>query len=142
MPSRRDYAEEYRRRQARARAEGFASDYDRRMRQGDPERAFPRNTEDAEYLRGHRGEKFLREYAREGDAVQVGEVRDAQGRFTVLDYYPTDPHREARLISVRGMSTDEILDLLDDLQEEGVAISAGYLDPSFVPLSPSFSYPK
>jgi hypothetical protein len=128
MPSRRDYGEEYRRRQERAQSEGFASDYDRRMRRGDPDRDLPRNTEDAEFLRGHRGESFLRAYAREGDAIQVGDGRDSEGRFTTLNYYPADPHREARTISIRDLSTDEVRDLLDDLEDEGVAISAGYLE--------------
>jgi hypothetical protein len=128
MPSRRDYGEEYRRRQERAQAEGFASDYDRRMRRGDPDRGLPHSSEEAEYLRGHRGESFLREYAREGDAVQIGSDRDSGGRFTSLTLYPEDPDREVRTISIRGLSTDEIHDLLDDLADEGVAVSAGYLE--------------
>ncbi len=125
MASRRDYADEYRRRQERAQAEGFSSDYDRRMRRGDPERDLPRSAEEAEYLRG---ESYLRAYAEAGDAIQVGDERDSQGRFTTLDYYPTDPDREPRTISIRGMSTDEISDLLDDLEDEGVAVAAGYLE--------------
>lgn len=122
MASRRDYGEEYRRRQERAQAEGFASDYERRM-------AGTRdNPEDREYARGHRGEGYLRDYAREGDAVQLSSERDSEGRFTTLTLYPEDPDREVRLISIRGLSTDEIHDLLDDLADEGVAVSAGYLE--------------
>ncbi len=123
MASRRDYADEYRRRQERAAEEGYASDYERRMagaRGDDPEAR--------EYQRGHRGEGFLRDYAQEGDAVEIGENRDSQGRFTTLNYYPADPDREPRTISIRGMGTDEISDLLDDLEDEGVAVSAGYLE--------------
>lgn len=127
MASRRDYADEYRRRQERAQAEGFASDYERRMRRGDPDRPLPEG-EQAEYLRGHRGEAFLRGYAREGDALEVGEERDSLGRFTSLTLYPADPDREVRVISIRGLDTDEVRDLLDDLEDEGVAISAGYLE--------------
>lgn len=122
MASRRDYGEEYRRRQERAQAEGFASDYERRM-------AGTRdNPEDREYARGHRGEGYLRDYAREGDAVQLSSERDSEGRFTTLTLYPEDPDREVRSISIRGLSTDEIHDLLDDLADEGVAVSAGYLE--------------
>lgn len=124
MPSRRDYSEEYRRRQERAQAEGFASDYERRMagteNADSPERR--------EFQRGHRGEAYLRDYAREGDAVEIGAERDSAGRFTTLTYYPTDPDRDVRQISIRGMDTDEIRDLLDDLEDEGVAVSAGYLE--------------
>lgn len=122
MASRRDYAAEYQRRQERAQAEGYASDYERRM---EGARDTP---EDREYQRGHRGESFLRDHAREGDAVQVGDERDSAGRFTTLAFYPTDPDREPRMISIRGMSTDDIRDLLDDLEDEGVAVSAGYLE--------------
>jgi hypothetical protein len=128
VASRRDYADEYRRRQERAQAEGFASDYDRRMRRGDPERELPSRSEEAEFLRGHRGEAFLRAYAQADDAVEIGENRDSAGRFTTLNYYPADPDRDVRTISIRGMSTDEISDLLDDLEDEGVAVSAGYLE--------------
>lgn len=129
MANRRDYAAEYRRRQEQARAEGFESDYDRRMRRGDPERDRPTpDSEEAEYLRGHRGEQFLRDHAREGDAVEIGEARDAQGRFTSLNFYPADYDRDIRVISIRGMDSDEIRDLLDDLEDAGVAVSAGYLE--------------
>lgn len=122
MANRRDYGEEYRRRQERAREEGYASDYERRM-------AGARDTPEArEYQRGHRGESYLRDYAEAGDAVQLSSDRDSAGRFTSLTYYPTDPDREVRTISIRGMSTDEIHDLLDDLEDEGVAVSAGYLE--------------
>lgn len=127
MPSRRDYAEEYLRRQERAREEGFASDYERRMRRGDLERGLPTG-EEAEYLRGHRGEGFLRDYAREGDALQLSGERDELGRFTTMILYPEDPDREVRSISIRGMSTDDIHDLIDDLVDEGVAVSVGYLE--------------
>jgi hypothetical protein len=128
MPSRRDYADEYRRRQERAREAGFASDYDRRMRRGVPEGPLPYSEEAAEYQRGHRGEGFLRDYAREGDAVQIGSERDSQGRFTTLNLYPEDPDREVRTISIRDLSTDDLRDLLDDLAAEGVAVTAGYLE--------------
>jgi hypothetical protein len=127
MASRRDYSEEYQRRQERAQAEGFASDYERRMAQAPSGEAYG-DQERREFLRGHRGESFLRDYAREGDAVEIGSDRDSQGRFTSLTYYPTDPDREVRQISIRGMDTDEIRDLLDDLEDEGVAVSAGYLE--------------
>lgn len=129
MPGRRDYADEYRRRQERAREEGFASDYERRMRQGDPNRPLPEDPEEREYLRGHRGVEYLRGYAQEGDAVQVsGDFRDADGRFTTLTYYPASPDREVRYISIRDLSTDDLYDLFDDLEAEGIAVSAGYLE--------------
>lgn len=118
---------DWERRNERAREQGFASEYDRRMRQGDLERDRP-SGEQAEYLRGHRGEAYIRDYAREGDAVMVGDERDAAGRFTTLHYYPEDPAREPRTISIRGMTIDDIHDLLDDLADEGVAIAAGYLE--------------
>ncbi len=127
MPKRRDYADEYRRRQERAAEEGFASDYERRMARaprGDEYGA----AESREYLRGHRGEAFLRAYAQADDAVEIGENRDSQGRFTTLNYYPADYDRRSRTISIRGMDSDEIRDLLDDLEDEGVAVSAGYLE--------------
>jgi hypothetical protein len=122
MPSRRDYSEEYRRRQERAREEGYASDYERRMAGAgaDPE--------EREWQRGHRGIGYLRDYAQAGDAVQISDDRDSQGRFTSLNYYPADPDREVRLISIRDLSTDELLDLLDDLRDDDVAVSAGYLE--------------
>jgi hypothetical protein len=127
MANRRDYGEEYRRRQERAQAEGFASDYERRMARA-PQGDRLEDTEAREYLRGHRGEQFLRDHAREGDAVQISDERDSDGRFTTLDFYPADPDREPRTISIRDLSTDEIHDLLDDLDDEGVAVSAGYLE--------------
>ena len=85
-------------------------------------------SEQREWLRGHRGESYLRDYAREGDAVQVGDERDSAGRFTTLHLYPDDPAREPRVISIRGMSTADVRDLLDDLEDQGVAVSAGYLE--------------
>lgn len=122
MPPDRDYSEEYRRRQERAREEGYASDYERRMAEaGD-------SPEEREWARGHRGESFLRDYAEAGDVLMVGDERDAAGRFTSLHLYPEDPEREVRTISIRGMDIDAIHDLLDDLAAEGVAISAGYLE--------------
>lgn len=127
MPSRRDYADEYRRRQERAREEGYASDYERRMA-GAPKGDDLQDTELREFLRGHRGAGFLRDYAQPGDAVQIGSERDAQGRFTTLAYYPGDPSRDARMISIRDLSTDELMDLLDDLRDDDVAVSAGYLE--------------
>lgn len=127
MPSRRDYGEEYRRRQERAQAEGFASDYERRMA-GAPQGDRLEDTELREYLRGHRGAGFLRDYAQEGDAVQLSDERDSLGRFTTLAYYPVDTDREPRMISIRDLSTDDLRDLLDDLEDEGVAVSAGYLE--------------
>lgn len=127
MPDRRDYADEYRRRQERARAEGFASDYDRRMRRGDPDADLPRSTEEAEWLRGHRGEGYLRDYAREGDVLQVDSRDPNTGQIDTLALYPTDPDRDVRLVSIRNLSTDELLDLFDDLAAEGVAVDmAGY----------------
>lgn len=125
--ARRDYAAEYRRRQERAREEGYASDYERRMA-GAPEGELLEHTELREYLRGHRGASFLRDYAQEGDAVMIEDSRDSAGRFTTLAYYPISPERDARMISIRDLDTDEIRDLLDDLEDEGVAVSAGYLE--------------
>src|SRR5215472_14484365 len=123
MPSRRDYSAEYQRRQERAREEGYASDYERRMA-GAPKGDELGDSELREFMRGHRGPEFLRSYAREGDAVEIGSQRDADGRFTTLTYYPTDPDREVRQVSIRDLSTDEVLDLLDDLEDEGVSVSA------------------
>lgn len=127
MPARRDYGEEYRRRQERAREEGYASDYQRRMA-GAPKGDDLEDTELREYLRGHRGAAFLRGYAQPGDAVQISAERDSGGRFTTLAYYPADPHRDPRMISIRDLATDELLDLLDDLRDDDVAVSAGYLE--------------
>ena len=128
MAPRRDYSDEYRRRQERAREEGFASDYERRMRQGDPGRDLPRG-EEAEYLRGHRGEEYLRGDAQPGDllVVETGS-RDSAGRFTTLMLIPEGPDRPERLISIRGMDSDELADLLDDLIAEGVTIDPDYLE--------------
>lgn len=128
MPKRRDYAAEYQRRQERAQAEGFASDYERRMasvpRTGDP----GLDEERREFQRGHRGPGSLRDYAQPGDAVQISDERDSQGRFTTLAYYPADPYRDSRIYSIRDLSTDELMDLLDDLRDDDVAVSAGYLE--------------
>lgn len=127
MANRRDYAAEYQRRQERAQAEGFASDYERRMASA-PKGESLEDTELREYLRGHRGAGFLRDYAQPGDAVQVGSERDQDGRFTTLYYYPEDPGRDVRVISIRDLSTDDLMDLFDDLRDDDVAVSAGYLE--------------
>jgi hypothetical protein len=127
MAKRRDYSAEYQARQARAREEGYASDYERRMA-GAPKGDDLGASEEREWARGHRGIGYLRDYAREGDQVEVASDRDREGRFTSLTYYPTDPHREVRTISIRDLSTDELHDLFDDLDDQGISVSAGYLE--------------
>lgn len=126
----RDYRQEYQRRQERAQEEGFASDYDRRMRRGDPERELP-SGEEAEYLRGHRGEEYLRDQAeRHGEELHLvleEGARDSQGQFTTLVLQSDDPFVEDKLISIRGLSLDELYDLFAELDAEGVAIEVNYI---------------
>lgn len=118
----RDYAAEYARRQARARAAGFSGYYEQRTR---PSPGAPRpSTEELSRLRGHRGFADLLRSLGEGDIVSVdpGSERNALGQWDRLGVTVIDgddgTEREYLIRDLDREMIDELLDRMDEVDAD------------------------
>lgn len=124
---RRDYAAEYKRRQARARALGYESYYARRVRKGAPPSAPKPSGAALRRARGHAAGRDLARSSRDGDLLiaSLG-GRDLQGRYHRVDVtvIPADGGDE-REFTLRGsqLSPEYLQRLVDDLERRGVIFS-------------------
>jgi hypothetical protein len=127
--AKRDYKAAYARRDARARALGFSSYYDQRVRKG--RLSAPRPTGAAlRRARGHAGGRDLVGAAGEGDIVIAGNaIRDSRGRFKQIDLSLVDANdgseREFTL-SGRQLSKAYLMKLVEDLEAKGVIFNYSY----------------
>lgn len=123
MARNRDYAAEYRRRQARARALGFESYYKRRVSGAGSPEARARAA-------GHRGFEGLLRAVKPGSIVAVDRkpTKDSRGRITSVDIRVTDEDGSEKLFTLRGRQlTPRNLDRLQQMIEDQDAItSPGY----------------
>lgn len=118
----RDYAAEYARRQARARAAGFESYYDRRVRGGRAATpSTPRPSGDLlQRARGHAGRAGLLAYIQPGDIVMLDRHvkdhdRDERGRWRRIgkEVHPDDPSRPVRRFQLFNVSDAQLARLID-----------------------------
>jgi ribosomal protein L27 len=123
--TRRDYAAAYKRRDARARALGFKSYYDQRVRKG--KLSAPRPTGAAlRRARGHASGRDLLATARDGDVVVASMGgRDAQGRYRQIDITLLGSDGGDLEFTLRGsqMKASYLRRLVADLGAKGVTFS-------------------
>ena len=124
---RRDYRAEYARRNARARAAGFASYYDYRVRAGSLEAPRPKG-ETLRRRRGHAAGKDLVKAAREGDLLVAQLNRDSKGRFRSIDVTLIHEDGSEQEFTLKGRQLDPayLRGVEDEIAESGVAQSYGY----------------
>jgi hypothetical protein len=123
--AKRDYKAAYARRNARARALGFTSYYDQRVRKG--RLSAPRPTGAAlRRLRGHASGRDLLATARDGDVVIASMGgRDANGKYHHVDITLLGSDGGDLEFTLRGpqMKTSYLKQLVADLEAKGVAFS-------------------
>jgi hypothetical protein len=131
----RDYAAENAARERRARALGFASDYDRRRRGGRgarPSDPIPEDPQERAERRGHAGRAALLDRVREGDLIMLADhisqiERRRGGRRSYVEIelllIPTDAEEPERTFSLHNLSSDELEVLIGDLADAGAVFS-------------------
>lgn len=130
-PRRRDYAAEYRRRQAKARREGFSGYYAKRVRGG--ERATPSAPAPTgaalRRARGHASQSDLVDEANAGWFISVFPLdRDASGRWTRMriDAIDDDGSEREYWLSGHQLDRENLKRLARDLDAAGVRFSPKY----------------
>lgn len=130
---RRDYAAEYRRRQARAKEAGFESYYDQRMRGGAsavPSDPLPRTRAERQRRRGHAGFSAFLDYIHEGDVVMLADhisriERSASGRYAAIEklVVPEDPERATRRFVIHGLTATQLQQMIEAEIEAGAVLT-------------------
>lgn len=121
---RRDYAAEYARRQARARAAGFRSYYEQRTRRAPGAEKPPPDV--LRRRRGHAGPADLRRDAGAGDQLTAQLTRrDDQGRYRRIEIAVDSPDGTTTTYRLHGrqLRKDFLLRLVRDLEAAGVTFS-------------------
>ena len=133
MASKRDYRAAYARRDARARAAGFDSYYDQRVRGGQtatPGSAKPHGQQLAR-ARGHAARADLLRALKPGDLVfSEFDRRDEKGKFTALQLRLVDLRGREReyLLSGRQLKCRQMRELVERIEEAGATIAPGGYD--------------
>ena len=132
MARRRDYQAENARREARARAAGFKSAYDQRIRGG--ARATPDTpiADDRKRAAGHAGKTALLREFQPGSSVAVSTnlrnvLVDDSGRFTI-PITVTTPDMEEREYLLRDVDDDYLQYLIDELEDMDADFEEGGYD--------------
>jgi hypothetical protein len=127
--SKEQNAAAYARRDARARALGFASYYDLRVRRRNL--GAPRPSGEAlRRARGHRGGRDLVRAARDSDLINAGITdRDSKGRYRRIDLSliaANDGSETEFTLTGRQLTKAYLLKLVEDLEAKGVIFNHAY----------------
>lgn len=128
-PRKRDYAAEYRRRQAKARREGFSGYYGKRIRRGAPPSAPAPTGAELRAARGHAAGSDLAREAQSDWFISVFPMdRDSAGRWTRIRIDAIDDEGREREYWLTGkqLTRKRIEQLAADLEAARVRFSPRY----------------